>query len=603
MNALRPVLALSRHLRGQGRLFVLVGLVSWGALLLSVGTALCSIGAAAALAAGEAADAAATGLVLALAAGVLCLGLLHWLEQWFAHVLAYRVIDAIRLRVHRAISRLAPLGLARRRSGETVSAAMADAESLEWFYAHTAAQLLAGAGACAAVSAAAAVWLGPFALLVCAAQLLVISVPLLLLPWSAPQGRRLRGAVAELSARALLARTSARETLLLGRLPVVAAEMAEGTRRVQAARRAITLRTSLEQGLVEACTAALVLGALLLAVDAAARGELEVRQVPLAVSLAGLCLLPATAAAAALAKTGELAAAARRVDELIRAPGIRPQPPAGPAAPPREDPSRAGTVRLRGLRAGYPGVQRPVLDGLELDVAAGETLAITGASGAGKSTLGLVLARLVAPQAGRIEIDGVPAHEEDPERTRRRLVLVGQHAHVFRASVRENLLAPEAEDERLWAALEQARLADRVRALPAGLDEVLAERGASWSGGERQRLGLARGLLRGAGVLLLDEPTAGLDARTEAEFLAALREARRGRTTILITHRPAVMAACDRVAVLADGRIADSGPHERLLRESQDYRALLLSEGSSEDPPRVEASPLRADARQIEERR
>ena len=149
-----------------------------------------------------------------------------------------------------------------------------------------------------------------------------------------------------------------------------------------------------------------------------------------------------------------------------------------------------------------------MLDGLDLEVPDGRSLAVVGPSGAGKTTLALALARLVAQEEGRIVVGGIDTADEAPERTRERLVLVCQHTHVFRATVRDNLLAPDAGEDEMWAALERARLADRVRALPGGLGEMLAERGAAWSGGERQRLGLARGLLRDPDVLVLDEPTA-----------------------------------------------------------------------------------------------
>ena len=232
-------------------------------------------------------------------------------------------------------------------------------------------------------------------------------------------------------------------------------------------------------------------------------------------------------------------------------------------------------MRVTGLRVRYPGGSAPVLDGLDLEVPDGRSCAVVGASGEGKTTLALALARLIAQEEGRILVGGIDTAAEAPERTRERLVLVCQYTHVFRATVRDNLLTPDADEDETWTALERARLADRVRALPEGLDEVLAERGAAWSGGERQRLGLARGLLRDPDVLVLDEPTAGLDTRTEAEFLDALLSARRGRTTIVITHRVAVMGACDRVALLRAGRIDVVGPHDVLRRTCPAYRAVL----------------------------
>lgn len=322
------VLAMNRHLRHQRGLFVTVLITVWLSLLLAMTTAMLSVAAASALAASGTGRAGR--LLLALCAGVVAVGLLAWFEQWFAHVLAYRIIDTIRLRIHRAIARLAPLGLARRRSGETVSAAMTDAESLEWFYAHTAAQVLAGSLAAVAVSGLSLAWLGPWALVIPAAQALVVLVPVLLLPRAARQGARLRAALADLSTHALSARTGARETLLLGRLPEVFRQTSVHTHQVQSARRALALRVGLEQALIEAASVVLVVAALILASDLSTRGYLQADLVPVVVTLAGVSLLPATAITGALSRLGETAAAARRVDALIRTPGIRPAAPQAP---------------------------------------------------------------------------------------------------------------------------------------------------------------------------------------------------------------------------------------------------------------------------------
>ncbi|WP_136519932.1 amino acid ABC transporter ATP-binding/permease protein [Cellulomonas telluris] len=566
-DALVPVLALGRHLGGQRRLFAEVAVVVWAALVAGVAVSVLSVRAATTVAVGDPAGAQ----LLALAVAVVAVGLLAWTEQWLAHVLAYRVIDTVRRQVHAAIARLAPLGLGRRRSGETVAAAMTDAEQLEWFYAHTAAQVVGGGAAAVAVSAGAVAWLGPVGLVVPVAQALVLAVPVLVLPVADRQGTALRAEVAALASTVMEARSAARETVLLGRLPAVVEAVRAGTARVQRVRRGLAVRTGLEQAAVEAVAAAAVLATLLLTVG----GGVAAEAVPAAVALAGAGLAPALAVVSGLQRLGETSAAAARVDALLRSPGAR------PADGPHEDlaghPDEHGALRVKGLRMTYPGTDRAVLDGVDLDVRPGEHVAVVGASGAGKSTLALVLARLVGHDAGEVHVDGVRVADEPGGRTRERVVLVGQHAHVFRASVRANLLAPDAPDEALWQALERAHLAERVRALPDGLDTVLAELGGAWSGGERQRLGLARGLLRDPSVLVLDEPTAGLDARTEAAFLATLREARRGRTTLVVTHRPAVVRACDRVVLLDGGRVVADGTHDSLVPGCARYREVLAT--------------------------
>lgn len=582
MSVLRPLGLLSPYLRRRRGLFVGVLAVVTVGMLATVAVSVLSVSAASALVV----SAGAPALVLAVVAAVGAAGLAAWGEQWFAHVLAYRVIDALRIDVHRAIARLAPVGLARRRSGDTVAAAMGDVESLEWFAAHTVAQVAAGALACLVIDLTAVVLLGPVWLLLVPAQAVLVAVPLLFAGRAAGQGRTLRSALARLSARVLAARSSARDVVLLGRVADEARAVADETSAVQRARRGLSLRAGLEQALTEALTVVVLLTTLLLASAAVAQG-MDAVIAPTLVVLAAAALSPAAIAAGALGRVGETAEAARRVDDVLRAPGVRPADPVGVRGPSTSP--VPGAVTARELRAAYPAGEAAALDGVDLDVVPGEHVAVVGESGAGKTTLALALARLLAAD-GSLAVDGVESAGESGAETRRRVVLVPQQPHVFRATVRDNLLAPDADDDALWTALERARLADHVRALPDGIDTVLAERGATWSGGERQRLGLARALLRDPSVLVLDEPTASLDTRTEAEFLAALAAAREGRTTVAITHRPTLMRAMDRVVFVERGRIVETGPHDELIARAARYRTVVEGAG-----PVAEASSAHPD--------
>jgi len=582
MTALRPLGLLVPYLRRRRALFGGVVAVVTAGMLASVGVSVLSVTTAAALVTGgDPARAVATALVIAVVGSVVVAGLAAWAEQWFAHVLAYRVIDALRLDVHRTIARLAPVGLARRRTGDTVSAAMGDVESLEWFAAHTVAQVTAGVLACAVIDVTAAVLFGPVWLLLVVAQAALVTVPLLFVRRAGRQGEVLRAALARVSARVLAARAAARDVVLLGRVDAEARAVADETGAVQRARRGLTMRAGVEQACTDALTVAVLLTTLLL-VGAGVTGGGDAATAPTLVVLASAALGPAAIAAGALARVGETAEAARRVDTVLRAPGVRPADPAPRAldVPPGQAERHPGSVEGRALRAAYPGTDVTALADIDLRIAPGEHVAVVGASGAGKTTLALVLTRLLASE-GALHVDGIDTAAEAGADTRRRVVLVPQQPHVFRATVRENLLAPDATDDDAWDALERARLADHVRRLPEGLDTLLAERGATWSGGERQRLGLARALLRDPSVLVLDEPTASLDTATEAEFLTALSRSRAGRTTIAITHRPTLMRAMDRVLFVDDGRIAESAPHDDLRARSPRYRAVVG--GTAED--------------------
>jgi len=206
-------------------------------------------------------------------------------------------------------------------------------------------------------------------------------------------------------------------------------------------------------------------------------------------------------------------------------------------------------VVVDGVTVAYVDRDTAALDRRSLTIAPGEVVAIKGPSGCGKSTLLAVLLGFIAPSEGAVRVGGVDLADLDPAEWREHLAWVPQRPHLFAASIADNLRlgAPEATDDELWSALAAASLERRVASLPDQLDTRLGERGSGLSAGEAQRLAIARALLREAGLLLLDEPTAHLDAETEARVIASLQRAARGRLMVIVTHRPAVLSIVDRV--------------------------------------------------------
>ena len=197
-----------------------------------------------------------------------------------------------------------------------------------------------------------------------------------------------------------------------------------------------------------------------------------------------------------------------------------------------------------------------MLDGLTLDIPAGSRVAVLGPSGSGKSTLAALLLKVVAPASGRLLLGGVDMAGLPAGLVRSRMAWLSQATHLFSDTVRANLLLgrPDASDVDLWAALEQAQVAEVVRLLPGGLDAWIGQGGAPVSGGQARRLALARTLLSNAPVLILDEPATGLDADTERAFLATLNDVAPGRTVILIVHRLLGVERLDRIYRLSTGR-------------------------------------------------
>ncbi|MET0552502.1 MAG: ATP-binding cassette domain-containing protein [Vicinamibacteria bacterium] len=265
-------------------------------------------------------------------------------------------------------------------------------------------------------------------------------------------------------------------------------------------------------------------------------------------------------------------AAVRRLQAAMGARGAL----AAPASPAEAAGLPAREVRFRDVTFAYPGSDRPVLAGLDLTIPAGTSLAIVGQNGAGKTTLAKLLCRLYDPQAGAVEVDGVDLRTLDVASWRRRLAAVFQDYIRFERTLRDNVAPAGAPDASIAAAL-----ADAGAASLASLDTPLARGypgGTELSGGQWQRVALARALCavrEGAGVVLLDEPTAQLDVRGEAAIFERILAATRGVTTILVSHRFSTVRLADRIAVIQDGRVAELGTHDELMALCGRYRAMF----------------------------
>ena len=273
-------------------------------------------------------------------------------------------------------------------------------------------------------------------------------------------------------------------------------------------------------------------------------------------------------------KISRAMARAERIGDVLAADDVLPEP-VGATTPGRA----AGAVALQDVSFAYAD-DRPVLDGIDLAVPAGARIALVGDSGAGKSTLGALVARFYDPTSGRVLLDGCDLRDRPLKWVRSQVGVLLQDTVLLTGTVAENIAyGTSASAEQVRAAAVAADADGFVSELPDGYDHLLGPQGVGLSGGQRQRLGIARVLLRDPPVLLLDEPTTGLDPASEAAVLDGLEVLMHGRTTIIVTHAMALAQRCDRVVVLRAGRVVQDGPPASLLASPGPYRRMAQEQG------------------------
>jgi len=266
-----------------------------------------------------------------------------------------------------------------------------------------------------------------------------------------------------------------------------------------------------------------------------------------------------------------VASGARIFQILDREPAMT-VPAGAPALPPGD-----GHVVLRHASLTFEGTRAPALRDIELDIQAGQTVALVGAMGSGKTALVSLLPRLYDVSAGSVEIDGADVRTVDLASLRHSIAIVNDDPFLFSATVHDNIAyaRPEATREEVERAATAAQADDFIRALPKGYDTLVGERGLTVSGGQRQRLAIARALLADPRILILDDATSSVDASTEQQIKLALREVMKGRTTFVIAHRLSTIALADEIVVLEHGRVADQGTHTQLLERSELYQEIV----------------------------
>jgi thiol reductant ABC exporter CydC subunit len=513
-------------------------------------------------------------------------GLCRYAERLVGHDAAFRVLADLRVGVYEQLERLAPLGLPAFRSGELLARLVHDVDCMQDVLLRVlppfAIAFVVGAATVGLVW-----WMLPAAGAILLVALLLAGV---LVPWltgrlAARAETRQAAARGELTASVVDLLEGAPELIVNGAMTAQLERTRAADTELTDIARASARTAGVGQGLTRLCSGLAMWGALLVGVAAVRTGHLN------GVLLAGIALIGLVAfelvggLPAATQTLQRVRRAAARIQEVFDAP-LPVTEPAHPVALT----SRPHALRVRNLRCRYPGADRWALDGVDLDLSPGRRVAVVGPSGAGKSTLAGVLLRFVeyeAPPAS-VALDGTPLSNLDGDACRRVVGLVAQDAHIFDSTLEENLRLArrDATREQLRGALEKVRLLDWAERLLMGLDTEVGERGARVSGGQRQRLAIARALLADFPILVLDEPGEHLDTPTADAILADVLEIARDqiareRATLLITHRLAGLAEMDEIVVLDEGRAIERGTHADLIRFGGRYAALWRLQGGT----------------------
>ena len=513
------------------------------------------------------------GLIAALAALAPAAGVLHWLESWIAHDMAFRLLSEMRIDLFEKLDRLAPAYLVRRRSGDLVAMATEDVEKVEYFFAHTIAPAFVAVLVPSVAMAVLAAFHWGLALALLPFLLIVAVSPFALRRRIDHLASRDREALGELNAHSV--------DSCQGLIEVIAFQQEANRRRAfidlvekhQSVRLPFFGEMTLQTVLVEIMTTLGGLAIVLTGGVLVQYGAVSATYLPLLTLLAMAAFLPISEIAEIGRQLADTLGATRRLH------AVHSEPVPVTDGPLEEAPGGGGGVPIsfEQVTFHYPGVERPALKDVTLHVPAGSTVALVGPSGAGKTTMAHLLLRFWDPDSGRVVMAGHDLRDYRLDTLRRQVALVAQDTYLFNDTLRANILLarPDASEAELFHALRRAALEPFVAGLPEGLDTPVGERGMTLSGGQRQRVAIARAFLSEAPVLVLDEATSHLDAVSERLVHDSLAELMRERTTLVIAHRLSTVRKADTIAVLEDGRLIEQGRHEDLLEAGGLYARLV----------------------------
>ncbi len=504
--------------------------------------------------------------------------IMYFTDMYVAHEVAFRILVEFRIKIYQAVERVAPAYLLNTRSGQLASTLMADTEVLEWFFAHTAGSFLVAV----LVSLVTLVMLGFIHLLLPLAVLpwmiVLFSVPFWLRLRADRQGRDTRDKLAEINSEAVDGVQGLREIIsfnyekgFLDRLRLYSDCLGHSLI-------VYGKRLGFEGAMLNIFSSLAIICVLGLSAYLIVNGRMGYNWLPVAVILSVSIFIPILEISNMARNFGIITAAIDRVYAVMETPEtVRDSAAGAPAAAPQAE------ISFSGVWFRYRDNLPDVLKNVSFTVAEGETVALVGHSGAGKTTCINLLQRFWDVQRGRIAIGGTDLRELPLEYLRGLITVVPQDIYLFNTSIMENIRLgrPEATAEEVQEAARAAYIHDFITGLPDGYDTMAGERGVKMSGGQKQRIAIARALLKNSPILIMDEALSSLDTENERLLQKSIKNLRRGRTTIIVAHRLSTFRDADKLVVLDNGRVVETGTHAELVSKGGYYSDFISSQAAA----------------------
>lgn len=480
-------------------------------------------------------------------------GLFAFLEMYECHLVSYGVIEKIRNLLYDSISKTAPQSTGKKRSGSITSVFVEDVEATEVFYAHTAGSYII-AFVCTVLYLTALSFLSfKISAAVFAACILVAAVPYFFNPITKKIGEEIRDGLAEVNAEAVDTVQGLREILIFGKEKKYIEKVTADTLRLNKKEIRDGRFKGLHSLIINLITSAVLISTILLAHSEVIAGSLKPEMVSVVIIFSLFAFVPIMSVSVTAGAMNISNGAAKRIlDILEEEPAVKDRVPYIP----QNKSSVKGNIEFKDVKFSYEK-DTEVLHGVNFTVKAGESIALTGESGAGKSTIANLLMRFYEPDSGAIYIDGKNIKDIHQNSLRDIIAYVPQDVYLFNKTIKENisLACPDASDEEIKQAAKVAMADGFIKRLEQGYDTNVGERGVQLSGGEKQRIAIARAVLKNSSILLMDEAVSNLDSESEALFRQALNNIRKNKTIITIAHRPSTIKEADRVVKIENGKI------------------------------------------------